>query len=159
MIDCHAKHTWTFPLCSHRCLEMEVNKTWDFKPCWYCSVCFFLNLYLWFLVQNARCGAEQTQTVTREAPTITHLPGNSYIVDHWLGFTIYLDFWISAKCCFKWHIMVFRQGKVTTTRWWRVWITTPWWRWWWWGRWRRWRQLVWWILLFWLSRFSGLLKG
>ncbi|KAM5582727.1 hypothetical protein ABKV19_002919 [Rosa sericea] len=24
---------------------------------------------------NARCGAEQTQTVTREAPTITHLPG------------------------------------------------------------------------------------
>ncbi|KAK7812624.1 hypothetical protein CFP56_007418 [Quercus suber] len=26
---------------------------------------------------NARCGAEQTQTVTREAPTITHIPGNS----------------------------------------------------------------------------------
>ncbi|CAJ2640114.1 unnamed protein product [Trifolium pratense] len=24
---------------------------------------------------NARCGAEQTQTITREAPTITHLPG------------------------------------------------------------------------------------
>ncbi|KAJ7963572.1 Embryo defective protein [Quillaja saponaria] len=24
---------------------------------------------------NARCGAEQTQTVTREAPTITHIPG------------------------------------------------------------------------------------
>ncbi|KAG6637848.1 hypothetical protein I3843_11G201500 [Carya illinoinensis] len=24
---------------------------------------------------NARCGAEQTQTVTREAPTITHVPG------------------------------------------------------------------------------------
>ncbi|KAK9912847.1 hypothetical protein M0R45_036684 [Rubus argutus] len=24
---------------------------------------------------NARCGAEQTQTVTHEAPTITHLPG------------------------------------------------------------------------------------
>ncbi|XP_042948836.1 uncharacterized protein LOC122281433 isoform X3 [Carya illinoinensis] len=23
---------------------------------------------------NARCGAEQTQTVTREAPTITHVP-------------------------------------------------------------------------------------
>lgn len=27
-------------------------------------------------MQNARCGAEQTQTVTREAPTITHIPGN-----------------------------------------------------------------------------------
>ncbi|XP_020232836.1 protein FERTILITY RESTORER RF2, mitochondrial [Cajanus cajan] len=24
---------------------------------------------------NARCGAEQTQTVTRQAPTITHVPG------------------------------------------------------------------------------------
>ncbi|WJX37401.1 hypothetical protein P8452_25167 [Trifolium repens] len=24
---------------------------------------------------NARCSAEQTQTITREAPTITHLPG------------------------------------------------------------------------------------
>ncbi|KAK8468572.1 hypothetical protein PHAVU_006G059254 [Phaseolus vulgaris] len=24
---------------------------------------------------NARCGAEQTQTVTRQAPTITHIPG------------------------------------------------------------------------------------
>ncbi|GAU47874.1 hypothetical protein TSUD_404460 [Trifolium subterraneum] len=26
-------------------------------------------------MQNARCSAEQTQTITREAPTITHLPG------------------------------------------------------------------------------------
>ncbi|KAG6634786.1 protein FERTILITY RESTORER RF2, mitochondrial-like [Carya illinoinensis] len=28
-----------------------------------------------FSMLNARCGAEQTQTVTREAPTITHIPG------------------------------------------------------------------------------------
>jgi len=32
---------------------------------------------LWYM-QNARCGAEQTQTVTRQAPTITHIPGNCW---------------------------------------------------------------------------------
>lgn len=36
----------------------------------------FTNL-LWN-TQNARCGAEQTQTVTRQAPTITHVPGNCW---------------------------------------------------------------------------------
>ena len=30
-------------------------------------------------LQNARCAAEQTQTVTREAPTITVLPGNNHL--------------------------------------------------------------------------------
>ena len=29
-------------------------------------------------MQNARCAAEKTQTVTRMAPTITHIPSNSY---------------------------------------------------------------------------------
>ena len=37
-----------------------------------------LSLPLWFLLQNARCAAEQTHTVTRMAPTITHIRINSY---------------------------------------------------------------------------------
>lgn len=33
------------------------------------------NAFICFAALNARCAAEQTQTVTREAPTITVLPG------------------------------------------------------------------------------------
>ncbi|XP_038905031.1 protein YELLOW LEAF 1, choloroplastic-like isoform X2 [Benincasa hispida] len=33
------------------------------------------NAFMCFAALNARCAAEQTQTVTREAPTITVLPG------------------------------------------------------------------------------------
>lgn len=57
---------------------------------WYLSLYYLcLKPWLWLLLQNARCGAEQTQTVTREAPTITHIPGNSYFLVSIISQTIF----------------------------------------------------------------------
>jgi len=54
-------------------------------------------------MQNARCSAEQTQTVLREAPTITHLPGNC-----WLQRYLYL---LKHVCLPSFHVLLLNPSK------------------------------------------------
>lgn len=42
--------------------------------------CWMSWFWCFLFMQSARCSASQTQTVTREARTITHLPGNITII-------------------------------------------------------------------------------
>uniref|UniRef100_I1KYN4 Uncharacterized protein n=1 Tax=Glycine max TaxID=3847 RepID=I1KYN4_SOYBN len=52
---------------------------------------------------NARCGAEQTQTVTRQAPTITHVPGKYHETSK--CYLLLIDSY-SSKACSRLSIMV-----------------------------------------------------
>ena len=97
---------------------------------WYCS--FFglkpLSLPLWFLLKNARSAAEQTETVTRMAPTITHIPSNSYFRVSIISQTTFNIKGIALasqtqNCLPHWWVWVSRlQWHINTLYQWLLWI-------------------------------------
>ena len=76
----------------------------------------FVSAYIWFLLKNAKCYSERTQTVTRKTP-ITHISSNSYfrvwIISEttfnvlekllWLARPRTASHWWVWVACLKWH--------------------------------------------------------
>ena len=102
----------------HRGMEIEVENRglYSFLICSFFLVKTFVSAYIWFLLKNAKCYSEQTQTVTRKTP-ITHISSNSYfrvwIISQttfnvlekllWLARPRTASHWWVWVACLKWH--------------------------------------------------------
>ena len=109
----YSDYKWSYGICIYIDawkLRLENKGLYSFLICSFFLVKTFVSAYIWFLLKNAKCYSEQTQTVTRKTP-ITHISSNSYF-----------RVWIISQTTFNVLEKLLQLARPRTASHWWVWV-------------------------------------